>query len=481
MALKVSFLLQSLREMDILFTGNQEAEIYALALLGDTVITVSEKEVLYLADRTKADSFLDSCTNILFLPEEKLADTMKKLNSLLIWDYRRSAQIASFLKNLQEETPLNTVVQNIHEIMQNPVLLLDWNFQILAYSDSEKRKLFFPELLQNTAKQIGNAPVILPPNRNFPTRQMLLPVLFSENEVIGYLLVFEKEREFQEKADAEYAMHLSALLGRYISGDSMTSRSSPMEQFILSILQKTLDKGAIQQHIQKLLFQESEQYFLLTVEQCQEHSFLSVKKELQRALRTDIYELDHNYIALIGCPAFTAITDITYPELIKFLKKYEVFAGLSNSFFELSSLPQAYEQGKKAIQLRKRVTNNRTYFARYEDVILTHLLDIANADGINVFSFCHPSTIQIWEYDKEHGTEYLETLGAYVYNYCNLQQTADVLFIHRNTAYHRINTIKDLFHVDFDNPRLFMKLRISITVFTYLNILNGLKILGPLK
>lgn len=53
------------------------------------------------------------------------------------------------------------------------------------------------------------------------------------------------------------------------------------------------------------------------------------------------------------------------------------------------------------------------------------------------------------ESDRVHGTEYVSTLLAYLKNNCNLQETANNLFIHYNTLRYRLRAIEKLLSKDF--------------------------------
>ena len=112
---------------------------------------------------------------------------------------------------------------------------------------------------------------------------------------------------------------------------------------------------------------------------------------------------------------------------------------------------------------------------------MSHLLEMAFQKGIPYRSFCHPNVVNIERYDQEHGTEYLKTLSAYVYNNLRLSETASKLYIHRNTLYHRINILREQFGIDFDNPREFMKLQISCTAYGFIGeVKNANQIFGPM-
>ena len=252
-----------------------------------------------------------------------------------------------------------------------------------------------------------------------------------------------------------------------------------MERFVLNLIQRKIsDPLVINQMMRNLKWETREKYYLLAIDAGATRLSVPVKNTLKSILSHEIYEYEHYYISILGQNMDFNVSAQDFPELIKFLDKFDLYAGLSNAFRNVSMLGTAFDQCATIIPLRKRFSKER--LARYEDLILIHLLDIANENGNSVLSFCHPIVAWMKEYDAEHETEYLKTLTAYVLNELNLQRTADVLFIHRNTLYHRICNIKELFKIDFDNPRLVFKLRISVTIYLYLENRPTIDLFGPL-
>ena len=53
-------------------------------------------------------------------------------------------------------------------------------------------------------------------------------------------------------------------------------------------------------------------------------------------------------------------------------------------------------------------------------------------------------------YDREHGTNYLETAERYVKNRYNAVKTASDLFIHRSTFLYRLERMQTQFGLDLD-------------------------------
>lgn len=74
----------------------------------------------------------------------------------------------------------------------------------------------------------------------------------------------------------------------------------------------------------------------------------------------------------------------------------------------------------------------------------------------------------IISYDREKGTELVKTLKVYLKNLGAKNQTADELFIVRQTLYHRIERIEALIGKDFMNPNKRMMIEFAIEALAYL-------------
>ncbi|WP_438823690.1 helix-turn-helix domain-containing protein [Bacillus sp. JJ1764] len=70
-------------------------------------------------------------------------------------------------------------------------------------------------------------------------------------------------------------------------------------------------------------------------------------------------------------------------------------------------------------------------------------------------------------YDKENNTDYYETLQAYLLNRQNLNETANQLFIHRNTIKYRLNKINELSKIDLTNGETVFQLAYSYKILHY--------------
>lgn len=94
-----------------------------------------------------------------------------------------------------------------------------------------------------------------------------------------------------------------------------------------------------------------------------------------------------------------------------------------------------------------------------QDHILDYLFQQLGQLG-NLLQLCHPAVNYLHEYDIRNSTDLLKTLTTYLISERNAIQTADLLFVHRNTIQYRINRIKELTNIDLEDPdtRLYIML-----------------------
>lgn len=129
------------------------------------------------------------------------------------------------------------------------------------------------------------------------------------------------------------------------------------------------------------------------------------------------------------------------------LKNSFYHCGASRPFWDLKQLSIACRQADLALQYGEReagsiheIHHHMIHFLR--DVFQEH------TDP----SVLHPALQAIGDYDQKHHTDYYNTLFRYLQNERNSVLTAKCLNIHRNTLFHRLERIRDLFHLELENP-----------------------------
>lgn len=137
--------------------------------------------------------------------------------------------------------------------------------------------------------------------------------------------------------------------------------------------------------------------------------------------------------------------------------------GVSYPFQDLNTLRFAYFQARYAVtrftqepQDPEADENRMAYYADWAFAgFLQHI-----KDNMEWKSFIVPELIQLYEMDREAGTEYYRTLFCFLLNNGRVDSTAKQLFIHRNTLKYRMDKILQVVTLDLTDTDMTSYLKI---------------------
>jgi Regulator of polyketide synthase expression len=247
-----------------------------------------------------------------------------------------------------------------------------------------------------------------------------------------------------------------------------------LEDLLLGLLHSAPDSpGMVREQLKALKWKESEKYYILAMDFGRvrpKADLTAMAGRLRTLVGVPLLIVGSHFVAVIGCGQADDIHDKDFPGLLPFLREHDLQAGLSNGFYDLLAMHRHFRQSLKCIELV--VHYERTHhFYRYEDYLISHMLELC-ATQTDIQDFCHPLAVRIHRHDREHGTDYIRTLYAYLRLGRSIQLAADALHVHRNTMYHRISRLKELFGVDFDDLGLVLKLLMSMQVYAYTRVFD---------
>ena len=137
-------------------------------------------------------------------------------------------------------------------------------------------------------------------------------------------------------------------------------------------------------------------------------------------------------------------------QILNFLNGHDLVSGISNCFNNLYDIPTYYKQALLTAKLA--IKKNDTTLGIYNDYAPMHMFLTLSEDE-SPEAYIHPTLEQIRSYDQIHNTEYFNTLRVYSMTMHNKDSTAMRLCIHRNTLLYRLNRIRDLFDVCYENEQ----------------------------
>lgn len=82
--------------------------------------------------------------------------------------------------------------------------------------------------------------------------------------------------------------------------------------------------------------------------------------------------------------------------------------------------------------------------------------------------YLHRALRTLIRYDSENETDLTETLCTYLEQNRNIKETAEKLFLHRNSLVYRINRIQELCAINLNDVNTCLLLRVSFMILTIL-------------
>ncbi|MBP2643142.1 MAG: pucR [Firmicutes bacterium] len=135
--------------------------------------------------------------------------------------------------------------------------------------------------------------------------------------------------------------------------------------------------------------------------------------------------------------------------------------GIGSDFSDLKFAKSSYKQARLALKYAD-FSHSQNGVHRYSDIgVYKLLLDL---ESRVLEDFFQESLGGLIEYDNEHNAELLPTLSEYLKQNCNAVQTAQKLFIHKNTLTYRIKKIEKITAKDFNNMQDRVTLQMALII-----------------
>jgi purine catabolism regulator len=139
--------------------------------------------------------------------------------------------------------------------------------------------------------------------------------------------------------------------------------------------------------------------------------------------------------------------------------------GIGRPVDALIGLRDSYREARQALFMARRLAEpNPLYFGELNVYRLLFQLEYSP----ELASFCNEIIGPLVEYDRLQGTDLIETLGAYFAHKGNLSQTAEALFVHRNTLLYRMERIREISGLDLDNPETRLSIQLALRAYRLL-------------
>ncbi|BCN29795.1 PucR family transcriptional regulator [Anaeromicropila herbilytica] len=379
---------------------------------------------------------------------------------------------------------IDLVFQEVYNILKHPISLVDVDYNVIGLFPNKKMNdplwdsMFEHKIVTYDmvyALNQGNYQKKLDENDDIffidygigEVIPRIAVTCKNNNRIQGYICILYPSKDYHS-ADYELIRILSnalALCLRNTKEHSFTSIKST-ETFIKNLFEeKITTTESLKLWIQHNRIDLPSPFLILSSKVESGSNNVVYLKQLRNIINN---RNDNHYATLLDEDLYILCTNIkndntkdyinSITDLIHLFHRLGFSIGVSTIFYDLLELRTYKYQASRVLELNTS-SNSETYI--YEDYILTDIFSYAK-NGLKVYNYENSILKELIKYDALNKTEYYQTLRIYIQNFCDSNDTINMLNIHRNTLLYRLQKIEEITSINLKDKKLCTKLLCDI-------------------
>ena len=433
--------------------------------------------------RTDIACFHQSCAVIELTDNADFLDTFELVQETFA-KYRQWDRHLHYA--LDSEHPLDEMLLASLEIFGNPMFIHDTDFYILSCPryvqgmtvwerDSRTGRNMVPlslihdfkadteylETLSKTSPDLFSAE-----QRGY---RILYVNLWNNSRYEGRICVDEIQSEIQ---DGNYLalQYLGQAIELAIKHKSLfhLSMGNDMDRFFNEYLDGTIgDTQRILNYLYFLHWKQNDRYLCLRLETEQRDinmlSAAATLGHIQAQIPSGHAFLYRQSIAVVVNLSYAHSTSSeVISSLAVLMREGLLKMGASSEIHDFMLVPQGYIQASAALDLGRK-SESMIWCYRFDDYLLEYLLK-KGREEIPPQLLCSGKLLLLKKYDDKNKTDLYTTVKVYLELERNILQTAKELYIHRSTLFYRLERIRKIAGIDFEDSRERLVLRLSFYI-----------------
>lgn len=395
---------------------------------------------------------------------------------------------------------LSEIVRISSSLIANPIIVLDSDFNLLAFQDISdnkqplvnflnlelRSKIFSKEFTDQIPRDVDNFTLSI--KRKFIKNKneiicRIIPIAYSRL-IYGYIIVWETVHKLEaiDYVALENAAS-NAALERIKAKQIEEAKTRQKEDFfadlidgkIMSVnaarnLAKIHGMNPLKNHLVLAITTESNDEVL---QKFNEIGLIATKYFEINNLVLNKFINENKLILVLELNSNNSKNNITdkikliirdFDLIIKSTNSQYIYRiGVSNICIDFLSIGQSTKEAIKANTIGASLAKEERV-NYYDDLIVYNLISAGN-DEENIISFFQTNLGELYKLDKTTGTDYLKTLEAYFSANCNISLAAKQAFVHRNTFIYRIEKIKELLKNNLKNAEQNFNYQFALKAF----------------
>ena len=394
-----------------------------------------------------------------------------------------------------QKPSLGALVHNICEIIGNPVSVYDTSYNLLAmesmglpvdnrvWNTARTKGCFPPEIIEEFRAAIGERDISRVPflctTHAWENMHCLVIQLMSRSgELLGSLAVYEAFNPFAPE-DAGIVVQAAEIISECLmSALCVTDEKSAGEAVFGELISgegldaEVSESGSAFQELQRYSFYYVGYVHLLD-DPAKQRQCEYFCREIYNLSEQIIAVTKHKNVVILMLGNSREELDELSNVVAAAMKKHSLAMGLSNCFSDLTQAREMYIQAKQSYVTGSVILEDEEVY-RAQDVLFYALIHNLSPENIKKL---YETTFyaRIREFDLKQQTNYCETIVSYTKSMFSSSQTAEKLYIHKNSLLYRLGRAKALFAFDFGNFHDVFDFWMGYKLFIYLAYLERRK------
>ena len=379
------------------------------------------------------------------------------------------------LKNNGSSNTASDIIKFLSIMIENPVVLYYGNLNCMVSTNLDNSKLILSDEIQPYKPNIITKFQYMKQMKGSCVQYVVKFAILSEVEI--YITITEENRELTE---LDYMAIENAIINLQYGFLSEFAQDEVKKKYqrdiIHNILNGLLSSKEMTEAAAQLGMKESDTYRVV--------DFHTIKKNVQRKYTKEqlhevgvivgeltyllpdaliyrnmdqivmIQQVDSDQTELEYQKEMEEIEEVIQRSILYRKKDTDFQIGIGKSVEGYQRLKESYYEASQAIKyidIIRLVTGDKNKsVVHYSNLGFFQIF--GKVDDMTELERCIPETLKkLYLYDDEHKGELITTLQMYLRNNQSIKKTADAMFVHYRTISYRLEKIKQISGINFDN------------------------------
>ena len=379
------------------------------------------------------------------------------------------------LKNNGSSNTASDIIKFLSIMIENPVVLYYGNLNCMVSTNSDNSKLILSDEIQPYKPNIITKFQYMKQMKGSCVQYVVKFAILSEVEI--YITITEENRELTELDYMAIENAIINLQYGFLSEFAQNEMKKKYQRDIIhNILNGLLSSKEMTEAASQLGMKESDTYRVVdfhtitknvqrkyTKEQLQEVGVIVVElmyllpdaliyRNMDQIVM--IQQVDSNQTELEYQKEMEEVEDVIQRSILYRKKDTDFQIGIGKSVKGYQRLKESYHEASRAIKyidIIRQVTGDKNKsVVHYSNLGFFQIF--GEIDDVTELERYIPETLKkLYLYDDEHKGELITTLQMYLRNNQSIKKTADAMFVHYRTISYRLEKIKQISGINFDD------------------------------